>query len=93
MRGTERTWNVDAVEDGLAAVDGGGEPRAHLPAWLLPPEAREGDVLRVEHTVELDGSVIVRIRLDRAASEQARQQSRELLGRAAETDDGGDLYV
>lgn len=93
MSATERRWSVGAVQDGLAAVDESGAPRAHLPAWMLPPEAREGDVLRVEHTVELDDSVIVHIRLDRAASAQARQQSRDLLRGAVQADRGGDLYV
>jgi hypothetical protein len=88
----ERTWTVDSIEEGIAAVHEGDGPPVHLPAWLLPKGTREGDVLAVERT-ETRGSVTLRIRPDRPATERALEASRAQVARMKGDDPGGDIQL
>jgi DNA-binding transcriptional LysR family regulator len=91
MSGSRR-WVVDSIEEGIAAVhDGAGIVR--VPAWMLPPGAREGDVLAVEQSVGADGASSLRIAVDSAATEDALRRSREQVSRAARRDPGGDIVL
>jgi hypothetical protein len=92
MPDERRTWVVDSVEEGIAAVEEDGARLVRVPAWILPPGAREGDVLSVTRSVE-DGASVLRVTPDRAATEAALRRSREQLGRAAPNDPGGDIVL
>jgi DUF3006 family protein len=93
MPGQNRTWVVDSIEEGIAALEEDGAWLVRLPAWLLPDGAREGDVLAVSRTAESDGAATLRVTIDRAATEAALRRSREQLGRAAGRDPGGDIVL
>jgi hypothetical protein len=81
------TWTVDAVEEGIAALQANGK-LLHLPLGLLPPGVREGDVLVVEREEQADASTL-HIRIDRAATEAALQRSRDQLDAVRRTNDPG----
>ncbi|HEX2077751.1 MAG TPA: DUF3006 family protein, partial [Longimicrobium sp.] len=70
MRVTRR-WVVDSIEEGVAAVHEEGAGLVRVPAWILPPGTREGDVLAVEQSAGADGASSLRIAIDRAATEDA----------------------
>ncbi len=88
-----RRWVVDSIEEGIAAVHEAGAGLVRVPAWMLPPGVREGDVLAVEHSVDSGGASSLRISHDRAATEDAMRRSREQLSRAARGDPGGDIVL
>jgi DUF3006 family protein len=92
MTAQTRTWVVDAVEEGVAAVHEDGARLLHVPAWLLPGGAREGDVLSVTRTDE-GGAAVVRLAVDRAATEAALRRSREQVERRVGNDPGGDIVL
>jgi hypothetical protein len=87
-----RSWTVDHIEEGIAAVQDGEGEMIHVPAWLLPEGAREGDVISVERK-ESRGAVTLRLRVDRAATEAAMEASRAQLARLRATDGGGDVQL
>ena len=89
---SERTWALDSLEDGVAAIQEGGGRTAYVPVWLLPAGAREGDRLRVERS-EAGGVATIRISVDAAATAEALRRSREQLDRARGADPGGDLVL
>ena len=93
MAGQSRTWVVDEVEEGVAAIEEDGARLLHVPAWLLPPGAREGDVVSVTQTDALDGSVTLHLSIDRAATDEALRRSREQIQRLAANDPGGDIVL
>lgn len=89
---TRMTWTVDAVEEGIAALEADGR-LIHLPVALLPAGVREGDVLSAERSEDANGSVL-RIRVDRAATEAALQRSRAQLNAMRPANDpGGDIVL
>jgi hypothetical protein len=92
MADEERRWVVDSLEEGIAAVEEDGARMLHVPAWLLPPAAREGDVLRVSRRDEGAASVL-RIEVDRAATEEAAGRAREQVSRLSHNDPGGDIVL
>jgi hypothetical protein len=86
------TWTVDAIEEGIAALEAEGK-LLHLPLALLPTGVREGDVLAVERTSDADGCVL-HIRPDPAATEAALLRSRDQLRAMRPTNDpGGDIVL
>lgn len=89
-----RTWIVDSIDEGLAAVEEDGGRIVHLPLWVLPDGVHEGDVLRVwrENTLP-EGSATLRIETDRDATTTARRRAQEQLDRLAARDPGGDIAL
>ncbi len=87
-----RTWTVDSIEEGVAAVHEGDAPPLHLPTWLLPDGTREGDVLTVERKT-VRGAVTLRLRIDRDATTRALDASREQVARMKRSDPGGDIQL
>jgi hypothetical protein len=63
-----------------------------VPAWVVPPSARPGEVLDVV-TMWDQGSWVVRCRVDAEASENARSAADERLRRLRERDPGGDVAL
>lgn len=62
-------WIVDSVDDDFARVEVDGERVVTVPLWLLPADAREGDVFRVEHRRTPTESALV---LERDVEERER---------------------
>jgi hypothetical protein len=87
-----RSWVVDSVTEGIAAVEEDGARMLAVPAWLLPAGAREGAVLRVSRRDEGAG-VSLRIEVDHAATAAAAARARARLDRLAGSDPGGDLEL
>ncbi len=85
------TWTVDAVEEGIAAIEADGK-LLHLPLALLPAGVREGDVLAVDREEQADAATL-HIRIDRAATEAALQRSRDKLRSVRPGDPGGDIVL
>lgn len=92
MSDVVRRWVVDSVEEGIAAVHQDDGRLVHVPAWVLPAGAREGDVLSVEHSAA-DGTSSLRIAIDRAATDDAIRISREQVQRRQPHDPGGDIVL
>jgi len=92
MADEARRWVVDSIEEGVAAIEEDGARMLHVPGWLLPAAAREGDVLRVSRRDE--GAVAsFRIEVDGGAADQARSRSREQVSRLSHSDPGGDIVI
>ncbi|HEX8432497.1 MAG TPA: DUF3006 domain-containing protein [Longimicrobium sp.] len=88
------TWTIDSIEEGIAAVADDAGAMVHLPAFFLPHDAREGDVVTAERETGDDGTLTLRIRVDTAATEAALLRSREQLAELERGDDpGGDIYL
>ena len=87
-----RTWTVDSIEEGIAAVEDESGVLLHLPAWLLPDEVREGDIVTVERTAGAASSTLL-LSIDRAATDAALRASREQLARLKQHDPGGDIQL
>lgn len=83
---------VDAIEEGVAAVEQEGRLR-HLPVSMLPAGVKEGDILevRVEQT---DGAARTTITIDRAATEKARRRSEaQVAAKRPGNDPGGNIVL
>jgi hypothetical protein len=88
------TWTIDSIEEGIAAVVDDAGAMVHLPAPFLPDGAREGDVVTVERRMARDGTLTLRVRVDRAATEAALRRSHEQLAELKRGDaPGGDIYL
>ncbi|HEX8209780.1 MAG TPA: DUF3006 domain-containing protein [Longimicrobium sp.] len=87
-----QSWTVDSIEEGIAAVHEENGRLLHVPAWLLPNGTREGDVVVIEREPG-SGSVTLRLRIDRAATERALAASRDQLARLRQGDSGGDIQM
>jgi hypothetical protein len=86
-------WTIDAIDEGTARVAVHGGDVVHVPVWLLPAEAGEGEVLRVRHARDGERSRLVVTR-DAAATERARAHSaRQVAGIPVAADGGGDVAL
>jgi DUF3006 family protein len=65
-------WAVDQVEEGTAAVEQDGDHVYEIPRWLLPPDARDGDVFSASSSMNDEGSLIITVRLDEDATGAAK---------------------
>jgi hypothetical protein len=74
------TWTVDVIEENSAAVEVDGRQVTPLPRWLLPEDAREGDVLSVQHERTRERSKLT-IEIDREATADALRRSGEQVRR------------
>ncbi|MBA3889506.1 MAG: DUF3006 domain-containing protein [Gemmatimonadaceae bacterium] len=92
MTQQRRTWTVDSLEEGIAAVEEDGGRMLHVPAWLLPDGVREGQVLSVQ-VEQRTGTSVVTVQLDRDATERAFARSREQLRGPTGNDPGGDIVL
>jgi KTSC domain/Protein of unknown function (DUF3006) len=88
-RASQHTWVVDVIEDDAAAVEVDGRRVTPIPRWLLPADAKDGDVLRVIHARSASRSSFA-IEVDHDATRLAYQRSAEQL-RSAPTGGSGDI--
>lgn len=77
-RRSRHTWVIDAIEDDSAAVEVDGRQITHVPRWLLPSDARDGDVLTVSHARSASRST-VSIEVDPDAKRELLIRSRERI--------------
>ena len=86
-------WAVDRVEEGTAAVEQDGDHVYEIPRYLIPAEARDGDVLSVAITGSAAGEVTISVRIDRVASAPSPAAKPARKQRPAGNDAGGDLVL
>lgn len=75
-RASRHTWVVDVIEDDAAAVEVDGRRVTPIPRWLLPADAKDGDVLQVTHTRSASRSTFT-IAVDHDATRLAYERSAE----------------
>lgn len=85
-------WAIDQVEEGTASVEQDGDHVYEIPRYLVPPDARDGDVLAVTVTHAAAGEVTVSVRIDRAASTSPPAKASPKKRRAS-NDPGGDIVL
>jgi hypothetical protein len=54
----DHRWTIDSIEEAFANIDVDGRQIVHIPKWMLPRGARQGDVLAVRHEVTAEHSVL-----------------------------------
>lgn len=86
-------WAIDQIEEGTAAVEQDGDHVYEIPRYLVPPDARDGDVLAVTVTHAAPGEVTVSVRIDRAASAPPPPAKSAQKKRRAANDPGGDIVL
>ena len=83
-------WAIDRIEEGTAAVEQDGDHVYEIPRYLVPPDAREGDVLTVTVTEGVAGEVTLSVRIDRKAGDAPGKPARK---RRTGNDRGGDIVL
>ena len=92
-RARAHRWAVDRIEEGTAAVEQDGDHVYEIPRYLLPADARDGDVLSVTVASAAPGEVTVMIEIDRAASASPPSAKPARPKRGAGKDPGGDIVL
>ena len=89
--GSTHRWAVDRVEEGTAAVEQDGDHVYQIPRWLLPSDARDGDVFTASAATTDEGLLIITVRVDQDATAAAKspRPKRAPLPR----DRGGDIVL
>ena len=85
-------WAVDRIEEGTAAVEQDGDHLYEIPRYLIPADARDGDVLSVTVVAGAPGEVTISVRTDRAAS-AAPASKRPTRAKRPDRDAGGDIVL
>jgi hypothetical protein len=75
-RASHHTWVVDVIDDDAAAIEVDGRRITPIPRWILPADARDGDVLRVTHSRSGTRSRLS-IEVDHDATREAFERSAE----------------
>ena len=77
---TEHRWAVDGIEEGVARIEEDGDRMINIPAHLLPPGVKEGQLLRVTRAPGSDrASLVLTIALDRAGTAEVRSTSKATM--------------
>jgi hypothetical protein len=94
------TWIIDSLEEDSAQIEEDGTRVIHVPRSILPPAAKEGDVLTVGLEQQRRGrreAVRVTITLDpdatKAATDKSRKQVRRASNESRRRDSGGDVVL
>lgn len=91
-----RTWTIDGLEEDSARIEENGSTILTVPRWLLPPDAKEGQLLSVTRT-GTGAQVTVTIAIDLAATSAALARSADQVARIAKAsrkrDPGGDVSL
>lgn len=96
MSAKQYRWVVDSMEEAVASIEIDGKHTIQVPTWLLPREAKGGDVLKVTHDVAESGDESrLSIVVDRDATRAAMERSaRQVAGRGRSPGDpGGDIKL
>ena len=94
----EHRWAIDGIEEGLARIEEDGDKMITIPVHLLPPDVKEGQLLRVTRVPGSDGrSLVLTIALDRAATAEVLSTSKATMDKAMtaskKKDRGGDVSL
>jgi hypothetical protein len=92
----KHSWAIDSIEEFVASVEVDGKLMARVPQWLLPPAAKEGDIVAVEHNISDDGAKSsVEIAFDREATKRAHERSARVPKKTGreKVDPGGDIKL
>ena len=93
-RAETHSWAIDSIEEFIASVEVDGKLMTNVPQWMLPPAAKEGDLLAVSHEISDDGSrSTLSIRVDSEATRRARERSTAVPKKTGKekVDPGGDI--
>jgi hypothetical protein len=95
---TEHRWAVDGIEEEVARIEEDGERIVTIPRYLLPPGAREGQLLRVTRAPGKDeGSIVLTVAIDEDATAAALAKSRattdSAMAKSRKRDPGGDVAL
>lgn len=85
-------WAIDRIEEGTAAVEQDGDHVYEIPRYLVPGDARDGDVLAVDVTTSAAGEVTISVCIDRASG-SAASAKRSAKKRRGGKDPGGDIAL
>jgi hypothetical protein len=92
----DHRWTIDAIEEGIARIEEDGARMIHIPRYLLPAGAREGQILRVtskpgkgrtDLTIEIDEAATA------AALARSRTQTAATMAASKKRDPGGDVAL
>ncbi|MGH7668634.1 MAG: DUF3006 domain-containing protein [Gemmatimonadaceae bacterium] len=91
-------WVIDSIADQVAVIEVDGEQTVHLPRWVIPRGAVEGQVLTVQHDLDPGGQhSVLHIAIDRAATDSALRDSQAQVGAIRKAsgrhDPGGDISL
>jgi hypothetical protein len=89
-------WTIDSIEEDTARIEEDGARIIHIPSYLLPAGAREGQVLRI--TIKPGkGRAALTIEIDEAATSAAlaksRAQTAAIMATSKRRDPGGDVSL
>lgn len=96
MKKEKHSWAIDSIEEFVASIEVDGKRMAEVPQWMLPPAAKEGDIVSVNHSISDDGvTSSLEIVFDREATKRAKERSvREPKKTGREkVDPGGDIKL
>ena len=85
-------WAIDRIEEGTAAVEQDGDHVYEVPRYLIPPDARDGDVLAVSVSSAAGGEVTISVRIDRASGSVSSAKGSARKRRGGK-DRGGDIVL
>lgn len=89
----EHRWFVDAIDEQVARVEVDGGAVVQLPRWLLPADAREGDVLRVRHARGGERSRLAIARDADATRDGRARSAAQVAALPVASDGGGDIAL
>jgi hypothetical protein len=92
----QHLWAIDGIEEGVARVEEDGKRMLAIPRFLLPSNAREGQLLRVTRT-ESKGLLTLTVGVDEQATAAALEKSKATTAAAMAAskkhDPGGDVVL
>ncbi len=94
IAGDTHSWAIDSIEEFIASVEVDGKQMIQVPQWMLPPAAKEGEVVAVRREVSPDGArTTVEVTLDRGATRRAHERSVATPKKTGKekVDPGGDI--
>ena len=93
---TTHVWTIDSMEEGIARIEEDGERIISIPCYLLPSNAREGQILRVASKPG-KGKTELSIEIDEAATAAALAKSKArsdaTMAASKKHDPGGDVAL
>jgi hypothetical protein len=92
----EHRWAIDALDDSVARIEEDGKRMLTVPRYLVPAEAREGQLLRVTRA-DIQGVLTVSVTVDQHATSAALASSgattKRAMARSKKQDPGGDVSL
>jgi hypothetical protein len=89
-------WAIDGIEEGMARIEEDGKRIITVPRYLLPANAREGQLLRVTRA-EATGKLTLTVTVDEQATAAALEKSaatvRRAMAASRKRDPGGDVAL